>query len=661
MNAPAHLLRSCRRVAVGLLWTWPLISPAQWAPEVETMRRFRLRAVETSMQLRVEAESDQRTNRGEPIRRDYLFIEPMAGFNLIGSIYHPNLVNFYLRPEFGPSWQAMRLIPPDGIRTAQRWLHHYEARFNILREKPFATHLFAERGFSYRDLDFFNRARVDSVRYGIDTGYTTAAWPFKIEASHLSETVAGDLGRATDVTDNIFSLSANHTANGHHKSNFSYQLNQFNRAEAGLTPTAGSAQNATFLDQNAWGADQWISLNSSGLVTRLNTSNSQSRSLTLLENLDLQLRPNLSAEGHYDFSDQLSDQVGSRSHDVRAAIRHQLFKSLISTLAVQGSSLATRSPGASLDHRSVGLAVDEHYTKRLPAHGTLNVSANWRGDRQQRRTAGEVLRIADEALTVNDRQPAFLSQSEVLDVGRVTNAVGAAFTEGLDYVLVRHDRMVEVRRVSGGNIPDGSQVMVDYTATALPTDNYLTQTRGYDARLEFFDGIVALYGRLNQMENLGGRSVVLRNLADQVAGAEISWRWFRAGAEEERLDSNLSPYVSRRTFQGIGLDLGHGSAVTLNLDESVTTFTDTGLTRKSRSLVGRLQHQWTTFLTWQVEAGVRRERGLGINQDRTAIRTSFAYTYGKLKFELSYNHDNEDLLGELHRRQHATLRCRRSF
>ena len=192
-------------------------------------------------------------------------------------------------------------------------------------------------------------------------------------------------------------------------------------------------------------------------------------------------------------------------------------------------------------------------------------------------------------------------------------------------------------------------------------NNYLTQTRGYSARLELWDDLVAVYGRLNQMDNLGGRSVLLRNAVDRVAGAEISWRWFRVGAEQERFDSNLSPFFSRRLFQGCEIDLGNGSGLAVNYDQSWTTFPETGHLRKSRSLVARLQHQWTTFLTWHVEAGVRRERGQGIDQDRLAVRTSFVYAYGKLSLELSYSRDNEDLLGELHQRQYALVRCRRSF
>jgi hypothetical protein len=323
--------------------------------------------------------------------------------------------------------------------------------------------------------------------------------------------------------------------------------------------------------------------------------------------------------------------------------------------------MASRSAGTSVDHQRIGIAAEEHYTKRLPFNGSLNLSVNWRGDNQNRRTEGEVLRIANEPVTLNDRQPTLLSQPTVLEVGRVTNAVGYAFYDGLDYTTVRHGAMVEIRRIPGGNIADGAQVLVSYLAAALPTDRYVTVTRGYNVRVDLFGGLIGVYSRLNRVDNLGGRSVVLRSAADRVSGAEFVWRWVSFGAERERMDSNLSPYSARRVFQTCAVDLGNGSMVSVNFDRSWTEFPDSGQRRKSDGWIARVQHQWTAALSWSVEAGVRRERGQGVDQDRSALRTSFDYSFGKLVLNLSFDRDHEELVGESHRRSHAVVRIRRTF
>jgi hypothetical protein len=660
MNAPYKVARpGCRLCPFFLLW--PLGLCAQWNSEVEGLRKFRIRAVEVTTQFDVEAQNDQRTNRGETIRRDYVFVEPVVGIDLRGSIYHPNLLEFHLRPEFGNSWQVMKLEPPGSVDWSDKWLQRYDARLNVLREKPYATNFFAERGRAYRDIDFFSRARVDSTRYGGHTGNTGGRLPFTFDALHLAETVTGGLGRATDIAGNTISLNVSHTVNIRHKTTFSYLLNTYDRAEEARAPTTGTAHSANLLDTLSWGVDEWISLRSAGLLNRMNSTTSHTRSVIVQENLGLQFRPNLAGDCYYDVTDQRSDNVTSRSQEARAAVRHQLYKSLTSTFTLQGGSLATHSRDTKLVHDRIGIAVAESYTKRLPARGNLSLGANWRGDRQQRQTAGQVLHIADETLTLSDRQPTFLSQANVIEVGSVTNAIGVAYAEFLDYVLIRQGNLMEIRRVPGGNIPDGAQVLVDYTATALPSDTYSTVMQYYHVRLDLFNGLVAVYSRLNLVDNVGGKSVVLRNLAERVAGGEFLWRWLTVGAERDRQNSNISPYYSKRLYQSGNFELGGGSSLTLDFEQSWTTFPDTGRTREGRSFIGRYQKQLASFLSWQLEGGLRRERGQGVDQDRKVARAAFNSTYGKLLLNLSYDFEDEDLLGELHRRQRITFRAKRTF
>lgn len=622
---------------------------------------FRMRMVEAAAQLDVEAQTDQRTTRGEASRRDYVFVESVLGLDVQGSVYHPNLLEFLLQPEFGASWQTLKLDPPGGRRQSVTSLQRYNARLGLLREKAYATHFFAERGRTRRDLDFFSRALVDSLRYGGHTGYAAGRVPVSFDGLHLAETVTSGLGRVTEVASNTVTFNASHAEQKHHETDFSYVLNTYRRQEAGNAPTAGTSHSANLLDRLIWGADDWASLNSTGLFNQLASTTSQTRSLTLQENLALALRPDLTVQGNYYFGDHRSDVVASRSHEGRASVRHQLYESLTSTLAVQGATSATRGGGATLASDRVGVAVEESYTKRLPAEGRLNLSASWRGDQQRRQTTGELLYVSDEVLTLTDRRPAFLLQPVVVAVGQVTDALGVAFAVTLDYVLVAQGALTEIRRVPGGRIADGSQVLVDYTAAVPPSDSFATVMQFYQVRVDLFDGLVGLYGRLNLTGNYGGKSVVLQNLAGQVVGAEVRWRWLFVGAEHERLDSNLSPFRSTRVFQSSAFDLGPNSTLTFDLELNRTAFPDTGRTRESRNFIGRYRRQFGAFLSCQIEGGLRRERGRGFDQDRVAARAALNYAYGKLVLNFSYDYEDENLQGELRQRQHVLLKIKRTF
>ncbi len=634
---------------------------AQWSPDVQGPQMLRVHASDENIQINVEGQTDQRTNRGDPIRRDYVLVEPTIGFALRGSIYHPNLLEFNLSPEFGSSWQVMRLDPSGGVRLSQNFLQRYELSFDVLRAKPYAAHFFAEQGRSHRDLDFFSRVQVDSERYGFHAGYTVGPFPFTCDVMHVAETATGGLGQATDVADNTFSFNVGRAEQKNHKTNLTYVLNTYNRIEGAVAPSTGTAQNATLLDSFSFGREEWISLHTTGLFSQLNSSASHNRSLAVQEHLGLPFRQILTGDCYYDFGDQRTDYVASRSQEARATVKHQLYKSLTSSFTVQGASLESRSRDTSLAEKRIGVAAVENYSKQLPGRGFLNISANWRGDRLQRETTGHVLYVANETITLSDQKPSFLSKPNVLEVSRVTNPVGVAYVETLDYVLVRHANVMEVRRVPGGNIPVGGNVMVDYSATPLPTDSYSTIMQYYSVRVDLFDRLIGLYGRLNRVDNFGGQSLVLRDLSDRAIGAEIQWRWLVIGAERDRQDSNLFPFYSKRLYQSCVLELGAGTTFTVDTEQSWTSFPDTGLERESRSFISRFQQQLASFVSWQIEGGLHRERGLGIDQDRKVARASLAFTYGKLRLNMSYDFEDENLVGELHRQQHVMLRVKRNF
>ncbi len=638
------------------------VALAQWSPDVQGLKNFQMRLGDGNVQFNVETQSDQRTSHGEATRFDYVFLEPSVGFDLRGSIYHPNLLEFLISPEFGYSWQMMRQNPPGNHRWSASLLQRYNARFDVLREKPYATNLFAERGRSYRDLDFFSRARVDSARFGAHTGYCAGQVPFTFDAMHLAETVTGSQGRGdTDVSDNTFTFSIRHVDRKDHKASFSYVLNTYSRLEAGFAPATGTAQTANLSDTISWGRDEWISLGSTGLFNHLKSNTSLTRSLAVQEDLGLKFRPDLSGDCYWNFGDQRSDNVSNRSQEARATVQHQLYKSLTSWFTVQWASLAMRSQDTSMTEGRVGVSLAENYTKELPAHSHLSISTNWQADRHQRKTAGQMLRVANEALVLRDSKPSFLSQTNIVTVDRVTNALGVAYVVTLDYVLVPHGAVMEVRRVPGGNISDGGNVLVDYTATAPPTDSYSTATQYYSVRLDLFDRRLAIYGRINQIDNVGGESLVLRNLADRAIGVEIPMRWLTIGGERDRQNSNLAPFYSQRLYQSCAFDLGVGSTLTLDAEESWAKFPDSGLTRQSRGFIGRYQWQLNSFLSCQLEGGLHRERGQGVDQDRKVARAALNFTYGRLLLNLSYDFEDENLVGELHRRQHVTLRIKRLF
>ncbi len=66
-------------------------------------------------------------------------------------------------------------------------------------------------------------------------------------------------------------------------------------------------------------------------------------------------------------------------------------------------------------------------------------------------------------------------------------------------------------------------------------------------------------------------------------------------------------------------------------------------------------------LSWSVEGGLQRQRGLGLDQDLFTARTHLDWNIGKLNAHLGYDYQNQDFNGETRMRNFAYLRFRRNF
>jgi hypothetical protein len=633
---------------------------AQWSSEVEPITAFKLKRLDGYVKINMEGQTEERIGNGVDYRHDFAYLEPLVGLDMRGYIYHPNLLEFHFNPELGDDLQVGKQDQQGKAVWTNSLLQYYNLRINLMRAKSFATNIFAEQGRSQRDLDFFSRARVDSTRLGGHTGYGTGKFIVSLDALHLDETVSSNLGRDSATHGNTVSLQLDRTNGSRHKTDLSYELNTYTRYDGNLfQPMTGDSQTADLRDTLRLGADEWFTLNSSGMYNRLSSENSLTRNLNLRESAGLRLRPNLSSDLDANYSNLKSLVNRTDGSTFRASLRHQLYSSLTSTLTLEEESQKTRSRDTRIaEHRS-GAVLSEGYTKQLPMHSMLTLTANWRADRVQRRTTGQQLSISDEPLILHDIKPAFLSQLYVVDVGRVTSPIGVTYLETLDYLVIWHGTMVEIRRVAGGNIPENGNVLVSYTATALPSDSYVTYMQSYYGRLDLFNGLLGIYARVNRIDNSGGQSTVLRELAEKGYGTEVRWRWCTVGAERDVQHSNLSPFSTTRVYQSSLFDLGSGSLLTLDLEQSWSDYPDRQQTREGFSAIGRYRRQLGLYWNWEVDGGLMRERGQGFDQDRKVARTALSFGYGMLNLSLSYDFEDETLSGERHRRHHFLLQAKR--
>lgn len=641
----------------------------------EGLRWMKLRISEINVGTEVEGDWERRSvsNSGQAISRKTIYAVPTLGLGLEGSVYHPNLLEFKLDTESGIGWQETSVnVAGGGSRSDALYLMRYHAHVSILKEKPYAISLFAENEHTTRDYDFFTRATVDQQSQGARLGYTQGPVPFSLMFRHIREEISGH-SRPTSLDEISLAFTASNEQSAGNRTDLSYTFNDFSRQEADAYSQDGIYHSASLIDLKTFGDKDWIKLNSSlsynqqdSDTTPFNQRGSIQRVNKLFsdhEHLKWQHSDQLISDYKYSFNWQDSGFLNSDGHAASASLRHQLFDSLTSTFDLHGQFFSSRGAETAIDTTRYGIGLNEHYTKRLGSWGRITLGYGGLLDREERQTMGQVIFIVGEEHTLEDGVISFLNQPRVNVASiQVWDATGnLLYRPLLDYLVLTHGERTEVRRVAGGLIPNGARVRVDYTATAQPSDSFHTIAHQMQARLDFFNGLVGIYGYLNLQENEGGESIILEDVNDKVIGLDLAWRWFRSGVEYQVYDSNLSPYRTLRLFQNFTIEANEDTTLSLDLGQSWSTFPRSDRDLATYHAIARSRTRLHPSLALNLEGGVRFQDGQGYDQQLATARADLEFRSGKLAVQAGYLYEDETFLEETRLRHFFYLRAKRQF
>jgi hypothetical protein len=619
------------------------------------------------MYLETDVESEHEfQSSGSPsasVTHDRILVQSVLGLGLAGSIYHPNLLEYAGLAELGLDYHDARVAPGNQASDCQ-FLQRYHISVEILRKKPFATSLFADKDFVYRDYDFFSRGRVDSERFGVRSGYAAGPVPVSVSFQHYDENVL-DLTRPARLTEDTLSFNARNSRRlGKGNTQINYDFNRFSRVDDGFSSQRGLNQNLSAIDLEDFGAHDWIHLTSLLNYNSVTETMQPSEKLLFQEHLQLQHTRRLQSFYEYEFDDTSAGAADAITHQGRLGLTHQLYDNLTSTLDLHGNTTDAASPGNSLNTSRYGGTLSESYTRNLGSWGNLTLGYVGGIDHEEREAVGGLVEIINEPHTLTDgAQPAFLNQLFVVEppLILVTDTNGIAYQRNSDYSVIAQGARTEIRRITGGTIPNGSTVYVTYSAVLEPSAHYTSFANGANFRLDFWKGLLGIYARWTSLDYSGGQQLSLRWVDDKTFGVDSTWRWLRAGAEYQVVDSNLSPYNHTRLFESAQFRPSELATLSIDLDQGWTTFRDTNTRQTSYGLITRYQQRLTSTLAWSAEGGVRIERGFGFDRDYATVRTELNWAIGKLKVKLGYEYGNESHPTDLRERHYCYLRARRTF
>ena len=626
--------------------------------------------------LRVSAEVEAlretiRSSQSGNSVHENITVTPLLGVKLNGFIYHPNLLSFEIDGEGGLGYDSDK-VSTDAYtqkRNGRQDLERYDVMLHFLDSKPYHATAFASQDRFYRNYDFFNTATVDTSRYGGRMDWRTRQWDLNTEAGYREEH-ADALSGTSRYEDFYANFNANHRrARGN--TTLTYNFDDVTQVFDAVA-SRGSTHAVYLSDNETLGSRQQISLGTAVSYSRFDYVLSQTETVSASENVKVHHSDRLDSFVNGDYSHSEQSPASSSIFYGMAGVRYHAPVELHSTLEVHGNYDDYDSATSSGANDRYGLGVREEYLKRLGTWGRLSAGASVIGDHVDRDLTGVILSVPTENYSVYTPGTGpgnnYLKNPNVIaGTLEVRTSTGVLVPQAGNYNVVAHGLQTEIERVPGSLLltTDGQSVIVSYNYVAPPSSSYESVNGSAQLRLDLYE-LFGVYLRANWLDNNAPPEALVQNLTDWVVGADVHWRWFRAGAECEDYDSNYSQYQAARFYQAMNFRAGDTLNLGFNFNQTFYRYPELqGGEETQYQFMSHLDSQITPWLNWNAEGGYYLRDYGSVSEDLVAARTGLSATWGKLTMRTGYQYNHQLIDQPLNReerdRNFFYLYARRSF
>ena len=466
------------------------------AQEISWFRMTQIDGRLTSRYFGDEVKTEQGSESSERQRqfniRQELFI------NTRSYIYHPNLLDLHL--SGGPIYESSSLNINDDKTDQSAKLYSIVARANILQEKPYRSALFYERLNPTLQVGFGETAISTNTRHGLELSLSEVVTPIpiNIEWSQSNNKTSGT-NRIINDRVNRLSLRSSRTLGQLGSST----LRAFSTRQESLSgnpnqPIQSARLQSDGLDLHTrlrFGANNKHELNNTLSFSResvaINLGAVPDRSdfrfsTDIRSQLSKQMR-SFTSLSHTSNSQGTLDTTTNR---LAASLDYQPNENLFTRAGLRGN----QSTSDQISTELFGVNGLIRYDHKLPI-GVATLSYATSYDRQSQESINNRFDIIDESIIFNGLTPIALSKTRVFNNSIVISNTSRSqvFIEGLDYALSVVGLTTRIERLSGGNILNGEQVLVDYAVNAGGTFRSTQMDQTFSARWRLSNYIEAGY------------------------------------------------------------------------------------------------------------------------------------------------------------------------
>jgi hypothetical protein len=321
----------------------------------------------------------------------------------------------------------------------------------------------------------------------------------------------------------------------------------------------------------------------------------------------------------------------------RGSIRHRLYESLTSEifydLSGTNHTLYTES-----DFKT---GIELRYTKKTPI-GQLNLG--YRYFRQHNTTESEesIIQILFEEHTLDDIERVFLKKPYV-ETGSVlvTDASSTIiYQEGLDYIIEELNNYTGIIRVPGGQILNGQQVLISYSAIQPGSNHYEANNSTFDASLFLFNRLLNIYykGAFQNFNNVREADfLTLNQYTQNVIGGKIYYKFITGGLEYDYYNSSIIPYKRINYYLNLNFKIRSKYIVSVNTTLRDYMLFGNDINHRYINVSGRVAYKITGWSKLNFQAGYLSQKGKSIDLDLLTGRVEFTANLRELYIIIGVN------------------------
>ena len=572
----------------------------------ETENKLYLEPAELKLTLETVYQHSKISSGSSSVMSDDLLFTQRLNLKTHGYIVDPNFIELNLAVGAGISEE--RLTVDGESTTSENPIYNWDLSATLLRNGEWPLTVYSTRQQSWLFREFGGAIDVHTTQTGARVAHVEKDTTTNVDASHLESTQTGsnafdDLSYTQDRLSwfSTYRPSANQT--------LTWNYNYANTVETGATDSSYATQDATLAHEARFGDDD-----RSSLLSSLNysdyTGSADVQRFRWDEHLSLQHTKNFRTR--YDFAANRTDINGSQRNDYRGSVgfTHFLYKSLTTTGNV-GAERSDDSEGGGSTQKFAD--INWNYRKAIP-YGELSADLGFSYAQGSSDASGAVSTVGQPGF--------FFGAAPIVIIGAnidpntiiLRDPSGLLFLPGVDYTTRGFADHVEIQRIIGGRIGDGSSVLIDYTraaqgANTSDTNGLFTGLR-YDIQKGALSGL-SLYGRYaEQNQSVSSDdpgTFTADSFTDTLYGTEYRFYHVTVGAEQQWHDSTIFPYDATRYF---GRYLHQDGDTSYSLNAAYTTIhypTDNNVD-DLYTISARADHRFSTRLTGDATVMWRDER-----------------------------------------------------